>query len=66
MRPRLPITLGLPLKATPENLVPRKLMSYMQMQMHIESKVKISSISSLTTSTIHADTAPIDRLRKVP
>ena len=30
----------LPLKATPENLVPRKLISYMKRHMHIESKVK--------------------------
>jgi len=40
MRPRLPISLGLPLKATPENLVSRRLMSYMKSHMHIESKVK--------------------------
>jgi len=36
----LPISLGLPLKATPENLIPRMLILYVLRHMHIESKVE--------------------------
>ena len=39
IQPRLHFSLRPPLKATSDNPVPRKLMSYMLRHMHIESKV---------------------------
>jgi len=55
IQPRLPINLDLPLKANPEKLVLRKVMSYMQRHMHIETKADhlVSSLSTNAHSRRH-------------
>jgi len=60
----LAISLGLPLKATPGNLEPRKLMTYMHMHMHIESKAEHAV--SLLTNAYSRRRHSIDWSRGVP